>query len=1021
LLRIILFFLAAIFSAGPVFSQEFGQYSFTHYSVKNGLAAYSTNSVVQDERGYIWIATINGLQRFDGIRFLTFRHNPDDENSLPDNYVGQLLFDKQHNLWVVLGDGSIGIFDTKRFAFIRANVKLRDQSNIARGRRLMQDSEGNLLYIFTFKEVVTYNPERNEFSPAYNKFILPPGWKPTNIVDYAAEKKYFIASDSGLAVYNRNSKELSYRGHNTGNESLVEEFANLKYASCYTVDSKGRFWFYNWPPMSGCSIYCYDLIKKYDLKLAPGAINDVVKMYNEPVSILEQKDGTIWVSGTHVFVKYNENEKNFTAVYSGYLNEQSIYYESLYLFEDHEHNIWVATNNNGIYVFNPSKELFKSVSHLDRVKKQKGSGGVMSFMQLNNGDVLSGCWGDGLYRYNSKLLNSNVNIKGIDEANSLSAWSMCLLNDKNTVCMVGQPAFIGFYDQANGTFKKYEPAIFQTRTLRQVVEDNQGNLWMGSQSRGVYKWSAEKGKKSFEEGIYKIEDIPNTKVLKIIRDSKGFIWVGTETAGVYKIDPFSDSIVDHITSDGPETKRLIVNGAAILEYNDTLMIIAGGGLNFFNTKSNTIRHITTANGLPSNVVVSLEKDKLGYLWIGMSTGLCRMNIEKNTFSHYDREDGMANDNFDIGTNYQLPDGRMLFGTSNDFVVFDPTDVKTSAEPNDVSITEFKILNNFVSVDSLLKLNTIELAYNQNSITISFSNLSYFNKNKVFYYYMLEGIDKEWKPANELNQAVYNYLPSGNYTFKVKTENADRIEGKNITTFKIKVNPPFWKSWWFISLILALLAILMYWIDKLNMKRKDGLQKMRSEIATNLHQEVNLALNNINILSEIARIKADTDPDKSKEYIEQIHARSHNMIIAMDDMLWSLGPENDNMPKTVERMREFIDALKNRYGVKFDILVDEKLASLELNMKLRYEAFLIFREVIRGLVQAGATECQLHFELEKATLLLTMQFRNNCCDLQQLTNVMNRQDMENRLQSIRAKFDMQVLKTHTLFAIRVPVG
>lgn len=1021
MLRSIILFIAAIFSTQQLFSQEFGQYSFTHYNVKNGLAAYATNAVVQDERGYIWISTINGLQRFDGSRFMTFRHNPADENSLPDNYVGQLLFDKQNNLWVLLGDGSIGIFDTKRFVFTRANVKLRDQSNYNRGRRLIEDAEGNLIYSFAFREVVTYNRIRNEFSPAYNTFTLPPGWKATNIIDYPAEKKYFIASDSGLAIYNRKTKELSYRGHNIGHETVIDQFANIKYAGCFTIDSKGRFWFYNWPPMEGCSVYCYDLIKKCDLQLAPGAINDAVKMYNEPVSILEQKDGTIWASGNHVFAKYNEIEKNFTAVYSGYLNDQSIYYESLNLFEDREQNIWVATSNNGLYVFNPSRQTFRSISHLDRIKKQKGSGGVMSFMQLNNGDILSGCWGDGLYRYNSRLINTALNIKGIDEVNALSVWSMCLLKDRNTVCMVGQPGFIGFYDQSKGTFKKYEPAILETRTLRQVVEDRLGNLWLGSQGRGIYKWSAEKGKISFEEGIYKLDEIPNTKILKIIKDSKGYIWVGTETAGVYKIDPLNDSILDHITNEGPETRKLIVNGADILEYNDTLMIIAGGGLNFYNTKTNTIRHITTADGLPSNVIVSLSKDKLGYLWIGMSTGLCRMNIAKNTFSHYDREDGMANDNFDVSTNYQMADGKMLFGTSNDFVLFDPMDIKTTEAPHDPSITEFKILNNYASVDSLLKLNRIELAYNQNSITIGFSNLSYFNENKVFYYYMMEGIDKEWKPANELNQAVYNYLPAGEYIFKVKTENADRVEGKNITSFKINITPPFWKSWWFVSLILVSLAVLMYWIDKLNIKRKEGIQKMRSDIATNLHDEINLALNNINILSEIARIKADTDPAKSKEYIEQIHSRSHNMIIAMDDMLWSLGPENDSMPKTVERMREFIDALKHRYGVKFDILVDEKLQSLELNMKLRYEAFLLFREVIRGLVQAGATECQLHFELEKSTLLLTMQFLNNCCDIQQLTNLMYRQDMEKHLSSIHAKFDVQVLKTHTIFVIKVPVN
>jgi Y_Y_Y domain len=402
------------------------------------------------------------------------------------------------------------------------------------------------------------------------------------------------------------------------------------------------------------------------------------------------------------------------------------------------------------------------------------------------------------------------------------------------------------------------------------------------------------------------------------------------------------------------------------------MIIAGGGLNFYDTKKNTIRHITAADGLPSDLVVSLEKDKAGYVWIGMVTGLCRMNIFKNTFTFYNRSDGMAGDNFEISTNYQLPDGRLLFGSSNDFVVFNPQDIKSTSEPPDVSITGFKVVNNSMSVDSLMKLDKIELQANENSITISYSILSYFNKNKLVYYYMLEGIDKEWKKGNELNEAIYNYLPANTYTFKIRAENADAISSKNITTLKIKISPPFWKSWWFYALLTITCIVVFYLADRERMLRIRSTQKLRTDIALNLHHDVNTALGNINLLSEMARMKADRDIVKSKELIEQISHKSTDMMIAMDDMLWVIDPANDSMEKTILRMTEFIDALRNHHEAEIDMVVDEKVKSLKLDMKGRHGFFFIFKTALRCMVQySGARQTLINIDLQKDGLCLKM--------------------------------------------------
>jgi len=180
------------------------------------------------------------------------------------------------------------------------------------------------------------------------------------------------------------------------------------------------------------------------------------------------------------------------------------------------------------------------------------------------------------------------------------------------------------------------------------------------------------------------------------------------------------------------------------------------------------------------------------------------------------------------------------------------------------------------------------------------------------------------------------------------------------------------------------------------------------------------LNNINILSEMARIKADTEPQKSKEFIEQISARSNNMIAAMDDMLWSISPENDSMEKTIARLRELIESLKNRYGVNIDLLVDEKVKTLQLNMKQRKEVFWFLKGGITNVVHTGGSNCLLHIVYEKSALQYTLEFETIHSDMQQLLSLRQRQELTDKLAAVNARLEVIDLKTRTIFVLTIPV-
>ncbi len=1007
--------------AGKLYAQQARQYTFTHYSTVSGLLSNQVNTVVQDADGFIWTGTTDGLQRFDGNRYKTFRYKRNDPFSLPSNPVLQILPDKKKNLWVLLADGRVGIFNTKKFIFLEAAVKTKNVKTFSTAlKQLVTDESGNIFLFLRGNEVLTWNEKANEFSVAHNFIQQKADWEIHDFVQQPGTQKYWMVITGGsIAIYNHATHHLSYLGNNKEQEQVIT-LLKEKNLNPYHLffDNRSRVWFITWGNGGFPSINCYDL-KANKLVIENLHFIHELKTYYELQGFFQQKNGTIWVRGMGVLAKYIEQEKKFERVFNGYVNERSISYELISaLYEDHENNIWVGTDNNGLYKFNPKAEYFTNLNHTNRVTGNKGDGTVMSFISTKWGTILAGTWGDGLYHYDKDFNTIPTNIKGIDNKVGPFAWSMSASRDSNTIWISSQPGIYAI-DQSTRSARFYNPPVLENRTIRQLLEDKNGNLWLGVQHIGLFKWTIGNNRKTLSEKIEQFAAIPRITINKIITDSKGNLWVATSLEGLFVIDPNTDKVILHFSANGSKELKLPDTGVSdVLEYDDSTMIITTSTRII---KYNSLLKQSTYIGFPdilSGYIASMEKDKHGYVWLTTTSGLYRINIQKKIFINFTRSDGITNDRFILAASRYLPDGRMIFGTTNNAVIFNPDSIQIKGSSPEIKITDFKVMNKSLQIDSLLQLKEIDLEYKENSLVIEFSTLKYSTVYLIKY--KLEGLDKDWKIADKDNEAIYNYLPPGTYRFLMKAVNEEGNEAESKLTLNIKIYPPFWKSWWFYSILVLLTGSLIYWFDRERMKRKEGMQKMRTDIADNLHQEINTALNNINILSEMAKLKAENDPQKSKEYIEQIHSRSHNMMIAMDDMLWSIDPENDNMEKTVDRMKEYVDALQNRHGADIEIFVDKKVQLLELNMKLRHEAFLLFKEALKSLVNAGAKKCDIYIGLEKSKLLFTMQFANDSCDIQQLNNLLHRQDMEKRLQSIRAVLDVEVHKSNSVFVLQVPV-
>jgi ligand-binding sensor domain-containing protein len=919
-------------------------------------------------------------------------------------------------MWLLTLDGKVGTFNPKNFTYSPAFIQSKYSNPVITfqlQQKLIADEYGNIFLLFPGKSILTYDKTSNEFSEENNFFQSEPDWTIMDFAQQPGTKNYWLClGEGGFAIYNAEHGILSHALNNSEQHGLVAHYYPGTRPYKIFFDSKGRIWHVSME--EGLPfLYAYNTAKGEPL-LERYGFSEQVGRYHEVNDFLEQQDGSIWISGVHILAKFLEQEKEFQQVYNGYMGEQSIDFVVITsIHEDRERNIWLGTGNNGIYRFNPSEEFFHSISHISKLRGNVGSGGPIDFIHDLDGSILTAVWGDRLYRYDNNMNPIPLGIKGYPEDKITPVVAFCKSKRGQHIWMATADGVFK-YDQKNRTMAFHHFPNLQSR-IRDLAEDRDGGLWLGLQEHGLYSWDPEKG----ENGLQRFNGLPTGRIHNIKVDQQGMVWVATFGSGAFVINPESKEVVHQFHPNAPEELRLPESYvSAILHYNDSLSLLATRShILKFNRNNQSLKKLTSSNTV-SGVVQSIERDSDGFIWFSTTSGLIRYSMAKNVFLKFNRKDGIVNDYFIIGASHTLPDGRMIFGASFSMVCFNPEDVRISTEYPKVHITDFKIMNRSVPVDSLLGLKTINLAADQNSIAVDLSTMSHVTVYVVRY--ILEGLDTEWKILDKNFQLDYSYLPAGDYTLKIVPINSEGLEASKPLLLNIMVAPPFWRTWWFLSLLTLLLVMLLYFLDKARMQRKEALQKMRTEIAANLHQEVNTALHNINILSEMAKKKAVSDPEKSSQFIEQIHNKSHNMIFALDDMLWSIAPENDNMQKTIERMTEYIEAMNNRHNLGMTMLVDKGVKDLKLNMQLRYEAFILFKETVKALMTAKASRFNIHVTKEKSHLLYSIELNNSCCDLEELQHLEHRQDMAKRLSVLGASLKIKMQQSHSLTELRIPL-
>ncbi|WP_170971152.1 ligand-binding sensor domain-containing protein [Ilyomonas limi] len=928
------------------------QYAYTHYKLSDGLASNVVNNMVQDESGFLWLATNNGLQRYDGNNFITINSDTGDVAGLPSDEVTEVYLDKRGNLWVATADNKVGIFNTHTFRYTEVPIKQWSREKVHVDKLFIETADNRLLLQFRkSNKLFQYDTHAHAFVPStYFPFVNS---RKINYIVYDQWRQRFICStDSGLLVYNPKTSVAAYDDHNPEGDPLITQYKGERFFNYLYMDAAHRLFAEQWlPNNTHPSLHLFDfktgVQKKYDLQKEYGL------SYHQIKGFLQQRSGKLWIFGLPFLARYTGSTEPFSFLKKDYNKEQEPKFNIVYsLFEDRQHNIWVCSDN-GVYQFNPDAQLFHNYT-LTTPKRFTVEGRSQSLFQWPNGELWVGYRDLGIFCYDRHMLPLPLPASLASLREGKSVWDMHLHSKTGKLWIALRGGQLIIYDTTTKKAQLLAPEPMAQRAITQIIEDNQGNLWLGTQGGNLVKWDYAAAGKNIAAGFSLVKKWG--VIEKLFTDKSGYVWVAAEAEGLLKIDPQTNKVVGQINAASPAGYALWNNNPKdMLQYNDSLLVVASGALNIINLNTLRVQHISRYDGLPSNTVQSVVKDASGMLWLGTLNGLCRTDIAKHTFTTYDQRDGLMNESFNVAGAHNLSNGRLLFMTAESFLIFDPSFILRKDSFNTPFITDFKLMNCPLLVDSLLRLKKIKLDYNGTNMMIEFSALNYNKLAKLDYYYQLQNFDTAWIKSDDRHQAIYTYLPPGNYRFKVKTKNIEGIFSPAITYFYISVNPPFWKTWWFYSAIIVSIGLVLYLLDRERMKRLATLHNMRLNIASELHQDVSSTLNNINMLSQIAKLKAEKDIVRSKELIDEISGKSYDMIVSMDDILWSIDPNNDTMEKTLLRILELANTLETASGASIDMVVHEKVKDLRLDMKVRHDFFLVCKEALQYLAQYSSNK------------------------------------------------------------------
>ncbi|MBC7890077.1 MAG: response regulator [Ferruginibacter sp.] len=795
--------------------------SFTNYSTKDGLSSATVYDIIKDKFGFIWLATEDGLSRFDGTNFKGYRHDPGNLDGLKVNHITSLHESLDGTIWIGTNGGGLCYLDRKKDSIY--NYKATDPTQIGPAITAIRgDKEGNV-WITSFGGLYIINPVRKEL--VTGKFGLLRKAVAGKVVTYFLQDKrdrLWIGTDNGIYLYEPLKNTVAILQHhenydstlpgnainkivedrngniwvatNNGLAKLLPDGRSFSTHSATTgsprlssspvttmgVDSRNRLWI---GTNEGLDIF--DLSTNKISSCLPDKRNTASISSRSILSILIDK-GIYWVGTFRGGVnKYDENFNYFNLKEYNVFDPFGLRTSIVTSFAAYQYGVFVGTDGGGLQLYDRNTGLLTHVNLPSKEKSDKHDLTVLTLEMAKDEQLWIGTFSNGLFRYNPAS-GAFVNYAAgplVSQLNNNDVF--CLKEDSKGNIWVGtNGGGINLISPPGGPIVKYvadpsrpnDPARPNSNFIRSFEEDSAGHIWIGSFGSGIAVFDP--GSKQFWFYTKQNSGLPSDYVMAIKQDRKGNMWVGT----------------------------------------------SGNGIGLLKRGGTRFESLTEKDGLANGSIHKIIEDAIGNIWVSTNKGLSCYDPVAKKFKNYTSHNGLQSGAFVPRAGTKAPDGELYFGGQNGFNHFNPADFKTNRNIPPVVFTSLEIDNQTVQPSgdgpinqSILLAESININYKQ-AFSIGFEALDFTVPGANQYEYQLKGFDKTWVSAGKEHSAYYANIPPGEYVFQVRASNNDGIWNKEGRSIRLVVSPPFWRTIYAFAAYLLLVAGILFYIRHLGIKK-----------------------------------------------------------------------------------------------------------------------------------------------------------------------------------------------------------
>jgi ligand-binding sensor domain-containing protein/class 3 adenylate cyclase/HD superfamily phosphodiesterase len=818
--------LALVFGHYYLYAQK-NNFSFDHLGLREGLSQSYVNRIVQDKQGFMWFATQDGLNKYDGYHFKVYKNSPKENNSLSNNYINDLTVDSDGNLWIATDNG-LNMFDpvTEQFKMFQlqskgSELKQKFTTLLIEENIIFVGTSNNGVYLLNYKEKEA-KLKGLPFNQNLQSSVLQALYKDKkNTLWIATNNKGVIAYD----LKNNQTKTFE-----KGDKSMLN--SNCVFSIFESNDSHIWFGTDNGLNILNNQIGVMD-VTQYDELKTNSLSNNIVK------DIYEDASGTIWVATFGGLNKYNNKSNNFARFQYSPENRKGINGNKVNcIYEDKTGTIWIGTES-GINKFDRIQNKFKLFTPRINFNLTKSTNNVWSIYDDVKGNTLYVGTDAGLTVFDRETGSSfTVEMPSINKSASPAVTCINSLNEQTL--LVGCERGLFEYNKFNHKIIPFKLAGEQKNLLREkfvlcITLDSKSNLWIGTKE-GLFRISLkDRNNEFFTNNSDAKQALSNNDIRVIFEDSNGVIWVGTNGGGLNKVDYIEDTkgITDKIYF----LKYLSTSENEVSLSNNNILSIAqtkpgffwigtyGGGLNELDIASGKVNRCDNFKGIENSTIYSILPQSNDILWCSTNNGLVKLQLSQSSVTSYYENDGLQSNEFNSGASFKSEKGELFFGGVEGLNAFYPNQILHDTISPTVAITALKIFNQPIDAlkSKILKksisfADEIVLSYKQNFFSFEFSALHFSSPENNEFKYMMEGLDEDWNYVGTQNQAYYTNLEPGAYVFKVLGSNSDGVWSKVPASIKIIITPPYWKTWWFRLLFIFLIIATVYLYNRQRLNR-----------------------------------------------------------------------------------------------------------------------------------------------------------------------------------------------------------